>query len=330
MSEIISLLRALVKTALLMAIAVSALALVLGAIYFPYSADDPSLEVSLDALAADEFYEEVYSADEQLIAAGSEPKDHEYVVMGKNANEAAGADEAIAAFVNDYHLEDAHVLEVGAGSGQLQDIVDDYTGLDIAASAARYFHKPFVHGSATDLPFADGEFDAVWTVWTLEHVPNPELALSEMRRITKPGGLIFLAPAWNCGPWLAQGYPIRPYSDFGIGGKLTKASLSFRANPLYEYAHLVSSRLVRRAGLMVDSGPTTFRYKRIQANYDHYWMPDSDAVVTLDPHEAMLWYSSRGDACLNCPKETSEQLLMGLSPLVIQVNKKQPAEIAKQ
>jgi ubiquinone/menaquinone biosynthesis C-methylase UbiE len=330
MSEIISLLRALAKTALLMAIALPALALVLGAIYFPYSTDNPSLEGSLDALAADEFYEEVYSADEQTIEAGSEPKDHEYVVIGKNANEATGAPHAIAEFVKNYNLQGAHVLEVGAGSGQAQDMVDDYTGLDIAASAARYFHKPFVHGSATDMPFADGEFDAVWTIWTLEHVPNPELALSEMRRVTKPGGLIFLAPTWNGGPWLAEGYLVRPYSDFGIGGKLTKASLSFRTHPLYQYAHLVSSRLVRRAGLVVDSGPTTFRYNRIRPNYDRYWMPDSDAVVTLDPYEAMQWFTSRGDSCLSCPKETSDQLLMGLPTLVIQVNKKQPAEIAKQ
>ena len=331
MSEIISLLRQLAKTALLMAAVITALTLVLGATYFPYSTDDPSLEVSLDTLAADEFYEEVYTAGAEPLAAGSEPKDHEYVVMGKDASEAAGAVEAIGSFVEDYNLQGAHVLEVGAGSGQLQDMVDDYTGLDIAASAARYFHKPFVHGSATDLPFADGEFDAVWTVWVLEHVPNPELALSEMRRVTKSGGLIFLAPAWNCSPWLAEGYPVRPYSDFGVGGKLVKASLSFRANPLYQYAHLVSSRLVRRAGLIADSGsPTTFRYNRIQPNYDHYWMPDSDAVVSLDPHEAMLWHTSRGDACLNCPQETSDQLLMGLSPLVIQVNKRPSAEIAKQ
>ena len=215
MSEIISLLRQLAKTALLMAAVITALTLVLGATYFPYSTDDPSLEVSLDTLAADEFYEEVYTAGAEPLAAGSEPKDHEYVVMGKDASEAAGAVEAIGSFVEDYNLQGAHVLEVGAGSGQLQDMVDDYTGLDIAASAARYFHKPFVHGSATDLPFADGEFDAVWTVWVLEHVPNPELALSEMRRVTKSGGLIFLAPAWNCSPWLAEGYPVRPYSDFG-------------------------------------------------------------------------------------------------------------------
>lgn len=160
MSEILSLLRALVKTAAFMACGVVALIMLLGILYYPYSTDDPALEMSLDALAANDFYEEVYSGVDEAPSAApetsdAESADHEYVVMGRDAGESMGANEAVAEFARKYRLEDAHVLEVGAGSGQLQDIVEDYTGLDIAASAARYFHKPFVHGSATDLPFAD-------------------------------------------------------------------------------------------------------------------------------------------------------------------------------
>jgi hypothetical protein len=35
-------------------------------------------------------------------------------------------------------------------------------------------------------------------------------------------------------------------------------------------------------------------------NYDHYWMPDSDAVNQLDRYETALWFMSRGDECVNC------------------------------
>ena len=42
------------------------------------------------------------------------------------------------------------------------------------------------------------EFDVVWSVWTLEHIPNPEQALREIRRVTKDKGFIYLEPAWYC------------------------------------------------------------------------------------------------------------------------------------
>ena len=296
----------------------------LGVVYFPYDTDDLSLETSLNLEAADEFYEEVYSPVETSTdGAGDASSDnHEYVQIGREAGETRGATETATWFVEEYGLRDARVLEVGAGSGQLQDLVDDYTGLDIAASASRFFHKPFVHGSATNLPFEDSAFDAVWTIWVLEHVLNPELALAEMRRVTRSGGVILLAPGWNCPSWWAEGYQVRPYGELDAKGKITKASLVLRANPVYQYAHLLSARLLRRTVWELNGGgPTTLRYRRLDPNFERYWVPDSDAVASLDPHEAMLWHTSRGDECLNCPTELSGRIKMGLQSLVIRVHK---------
>jgi hypothetical protein len=41
------------------------------------------------------------------------------------------------------------VLEIGSGRGYLQDVAQNYTGLDISPSVARFYHKKFVLGSAT-------------------------------------------------------------------------------------------------------------------------------------------------------------------------------------
>jgi ubiquinone/menaquinone biosynthesis C-methylase UbiE len=68
------------------------------------------------------------------------------------------------------------------------------------------------------MPFPDNSSDAIWTVWVLEHIPEPEAALSEMRRVLKPGGV----------PWAADGFDVRSYSDFNWRGKLVKASIAFR------------------------------------------------------------------------------------------------------
>jgi demethylmenaquinone methyltransferase/2-methoxy-6-polyprenyl-1,4-benzoquinol methylase len=48
----------------------------------------------------------------------------------------------------------------------------------------------FVQADATDLPFADGEFDAVTMSFGLRNVIDPRRALRELRRVTRPGGRI--------------------------------------------------------------------------------------------------------------------------------------------
>ncbi len=50
----------------------------------------------------------------------------------------------------------------------------------------------FVEADATDLPFDDGEFDAVTMSYGLRNVNEPRKALVELHRVTKPGGRIVI------------------------------------------------------------------------------------------------------------------------------------------
>src|SRR5690606_3440514 len=137
------------------------------AAHFPWASDEPQTPTAL-LEDAESFYEAAYRD-----AGGEGAGDSRYVQVARNAAHHADVRTKLERFVAERGLEGAKALEVGAGSGTLQDVIEDYTGLDIAASARRYFHKPFVHGSATELPFADGTFDLVFSIWTYEHVPNP-------------------------------------------------------------------------------------------------------------------------------------------------------------
>jgi SAM-dependent methyltransferase len=46
----------------------------------------------------------------------------------------------------------------------------------------------YVLGRATELPFADGEADVVASRLAVHHFPDPELAIRDMVRITRPAG----------------------------------------------------------------------------------------------------------------------------------------------
>ncbi len=209
-----------------------------------------------------EFYRRIYAAPAAqgaLANPAEDPQDEAYVRMAREAIKDNKVVESVRSFVQDFHMEKARVLDVGAGTGYLQDIVENYVGLDISPTAARYYHKPFIEASATEMPIPDGDFDLVWSIWVLEHVPNLEQALSEMRRVVKDGGTLFLVPAWDCSPYLAQGYPVRPFSDFGWSGKLTKAGMFPRLYLPFYRAVQTSQRIALSA--MQGSGPTQFHYR---------------------------------------------------------------------
>jgi SAM-dependent methyltransferase len=48
----------------------------------------------------------------------------------------------------------------------------------------------FEAGNAMELPFSDGAFDAVFAHTLLEHVPDPQRVVGELRRVLKPGGVV--------------------------------------------------------------------------------------------------------------------------------------------
>jgi SAM-dependent methyltransferase len=293
------------------AVATLFLSVVLAALHFPYDVDAPLSRDEVEA--ARKYYTEAYRKAENPVGSEYET---EYLRVAEAAARAFRIEEQVSAFIKNFDLSDRAVLEIGSGRGYLQDLAQDYTGLDISPSVARFYHKKFVLGSATALPFPDDSFDGIWSIWVFEHVPNPEQAFREARRVTRDNGILFLLPAWNCTPWAADGYEVRPYSDFGPLGKLIKASIPLRSSGQFLLLRLIPMRIAR--SLVAGFGPTRLRYRRLNPNYDKYWVPDSDAVNSIDRHEAMLWFLSRGDECLNCENAS---VVIGQKPLVIRVHK---------
>lgn len=95
------------------------------------------------------------------------------------------------------------LLDVGCGPGTITVEFADrlapgrVVGLDasaeVIAQASADFARPgleFLVGDAYALPFDDGAFDIVHAHQTLQHVADPVAVLRELRRVTRPGGVV--------------------------------------------------------------------------------------------------------------------------------------------
>ena len=291
----------------------------IAALNFPFDVDAAPTEAQL--AASRKYYAEAYRAPASKQDSKASESETRYLRMAKATADYYHIEDQIRDFVNRFELRTRPVVEVGSGGGYLQDVAEDYTGLDISTEVSRYYHKRFVLGSATAMPFPDNSFDGLWSIWVLEHVVGPEQALREIRRVVRNGGVIFLLPAWNCNGWAAQGYSVRPCADFNMWGKVVKASLTVRASDPYRAASRVPNRLLRTLAASF-GGPTTLHYCRLTPNYETYWQPDGDAVNSLDRHEVALWFRSRGDECLNYPISARAVFLRN-GPLIVRVHKQQ-------
>jgi len=90
------------------------------------------------------------------------------------------------------------VLDVAAGTGTssraftsagAQCVACDFSlGMLRAGAAKPAARVRFVAGDALDLPFQDLSFDAVTISFGLRNVVDPDAALNEMLRVTRPGG----------------------------------------------------------------------------------------------------------------------------------------------
>ncbi|GMV15174.1 MAG: hypothetical protein AMXMBFR56_33980 [Polyangiaceae bacterium] len=122
-------------------------------------------------------------------------------------------DELEAEFVERYG-RDRDVLEVGCGTGLVLSRIGRFArsarGVDLSPGMlekAQARGLDVVLGSATELPFAHESFDVTCSFKVLAHIPDIRVALSEMARVTRPGGVL-IAEFYN------------PYSFRGLAKRL--------------------------------------------------------------------------------------------------------------
>lgn len=135
------------------------------------------------------------------------------------------------------------VIDAGCGEGVL---VDEYAGrLDIVGVDANYSSDRVTPGSVTALPYPDASFDRALCLDVLEHLTYEDQprALTELARVLKPGGVLFVSV-----PNLAH---LQSRIQFLLRGRLIRTASDIKHpgdRPAGEYV-----RLAERAGFTLDA-----------------------------------------------------------------------------
>jgi ubiquinone/menaquinone biosynthesis C-methylase UbiE len=113
-------------------------------------------------------------------------------------------------------------LEVGCGSGATTRVMarlaapGSVVGIDQSAvrlaegrrlAARAKLMVEFREGDAYCLPFTAGHFDFAWSRFLFQYLPQPQLALKELIRVTRPGGIVTVA---DLDGQIEQFYPLTP------------------------------------------------------------------------------------------------------------------------
>lgn len=89
------------------------------------------------------------------------------------------------------------ILDSGCGSMPYKKMIlsnskiTEYIGLDIESALNYQNTKADFLWDGCIMPFEDASFDVVISTEVLEHVPDPDLYLMEVKRVLKPGGMFF-------------------------------------------------------------------------------------------------------------------------------------------
>jgi ubiquinone/menaquinone biosynthesis C-methylase UbiE len=165
---------------------------------------------------------------------------------------------------------EGRVLEIGIGSGLnlpfYATTAKHVVGLDpsprllaMAQKGARHSAIPveLVESGAEVVPLHDRSFDTVVTTWTLCSIPDASRALSEMRRVLRPGGrLLFVehgrAPDTGVRWWQDHLTPV--WKRLSGGCHLNRA-----ISEMLEHSGLRIDRL--NVGYMRGRNPMSFMYE---------------------------------------------------------------------
>jgi SAM-dependent methyltransferase len=208
-------------------------------------------------------------------------------------------------------------LEIGCGVGLFADLAQGFIGLEYSLQSLlvpgfELFSR--VAGDATNLPFKDASMQLIFSFNTLEHIAAIDLVFKEMDRVCMPGGFLILKPAWHATKYHTELIDILPYHKLSLRKKLVKTMVPLMRTRLYKFATSVPWRIWRQ---LTSGKNSKLKWRKLVPYHGPLWEADTDAEVSLDCHEGILYFTSRGYDCLS-HKGIVIQILAGHDIVVLQ------------
>jgi SAM-dependent methyltransferase len=185
----------------------------------------------------------------------------------------------------------ARVLDVACGTGNTAIPVArggaEVIGVDIATNLLAQAEKRaqaeglpahFQEGDAEHLPFGDGEFDVILTMYGAMFAPRPDRVAGELARVCKPGGKIAMAN------WTPEGFVGK---NFRITAKHVPPPPGIPAPVLWGVEHIVRARFGESVSKLTTHRKTArFQYPfapgEVVGFFRQYFGPTKMAFSRLD------------------------------------------------
>ena len=167
----------------------------------------------------------------------------------------------------------ADVVALDLSFDDLREVDTMFRAMELEGEVTEGGSAFAVRGSAYSLPFADESFDRIIAAEIMEHLPEDELAMSELYRVLKPGGLIAVTvPRWlpEKVNWAlsddyhnVEGGHIRIYKGSQLRARLEKTGLVFTGQHHAHGLHAPYWWLKCAVGVTNDRNPLVRAYHQL-------------------------------------------------------------------
>ncbi|MBV1698305.1 MAG: methyltransferase domain-containing protein [Hyphomicrobiales bacterium] len=161
----------------------------------------------------------------------------------------------------------------------------------------------FQVGDAQAIPFGDAAFDAGTMALVISFVPDPDKSVAELRRVTRPGGMIG-AYMWD---FLNKGSP-----RHRLGEAVKRMGVAVRQLPGYAHSRMEAMEGFFKSAGLADVATRVIEFEVTYDNFDEYWSQQtglaSAAAENISSMSAADIERLKADLRANLPKDKAGRI----------------------